>query len=340
MWMRHAIALLFGLAAFAAHAADFQVVRVASVLGLAIEQLKPNTIVFNDQRPDDSSSAGFVRYEDWSNLKPLQKQFLSLYPGYTEPTVHRTIDGVTKAYKDELQLYVVEARFKVDRPVSSLDLRRYTTLPFIESLDPSIKHRIIAPSETTPLTEEKYVSNQNPERKWCEGPSVALCIRSHYKLEGKLPLGVALANKLREGEKKIFNYIEFESELRLLSPSEIDEAGIKKLTALDTPIAGVLEQSMFYVNQVIRFGKFLAVVQQHPGDASASVATVMIALAVSSHTLETKRKYQDIPVLRNLVPIQVLMGNSSFNTGNSLSAGLPNYVRNRIKALAGILDHS
>lgn len=339
MWMRHAIALLFGLAAFAAHAGDFQVVRVASVLGFAIEQLKPNTIVFNDQRPDDASSAGFVRFEDWSNLKPLQKQFLSLHPGYVEPTVHRTIDGTTKAYKDELQLYVVEARFKVDRPVSSIDLRRYATLPFIESLDPSIKHRIIMPSETMPLTDEKYANNQNPERKWCEGPSVALCIRSHYKLEGKLPLGIALANKLREGEKKIFNYIEFESELRLLSPSEIDEAGIKKLTALDTPIAGVLEQSMFYVNQVIRFGKFLAVVQQHPSDAGASIATVMIALAVSSHTLETKKKYQDIPVLRNLVPIQVLMGNSSFNTGNSLSAGLPNYVRNRIKALAGILDH-
>ena len=45
-----------------------------------------------------------------------------------------------------------------------------------------------------------------------------------------------------------------------------------------------------------------------------------------------------MPVLRNLVPSQVLLGNSSFNTGNSISAGLPSYVRNRIKAIAGILD--
>jgi hypothetical protein len=44
-------------------------------------------------------------------------------------------------------------------------------------------------------------------------------------------------------------------------------------------------------------------------------------------------------VLKNLVPLQVLMGNSSFNTGSSISAGLPVYVKNRIKALAGILDH-
>ena len=64
----------------------------------------------------------------------------------------------------------------------------------------------------------------------------------------------------------------------------------------------------------------------------------MIALAVSSSTLEMKKKYQAVPVLRNLVPSQVLLGNSSFNTGNSISAGLPSYVRNRIKAIADILD--
>ena len=40
----------------------------------------------------------------------------------------------------------------------------------------------------------------------------------------------------------------------------------------------------------------------------------------------------------NLVPQQVLLGNSSFNTGTSISSGLPNYVRNRIKAIAALLD--
>ena len=45
-----------------------------------------------------------------------------------------------------------------------------------------------------------------------------------------------------------------------------------------------------------------------------------------------------MPVLRNLVPAQVLMGNVSFNTGTSISAGLPNYARNRIEAIAGILQ--
>jgi hypothetical protein len=345
MWKRSCIVALFGLtlcAGASVGAPEFQVVRVASVPGFAVNQIKPNTIIFNDQRSDDTASNGFIRFDDWARLKPIQKQYLSLFPAYTEPTVHRVVDGVTKAYRDEMQLYVVEARFRLGRPPSSIDLKRYTTLPFIENLDPSIKHQLIKASDTTPLTEDKYANNVNAERKWCEGPSVTICVRSHYKLEGRpLLAGIMLANKLREGEgdKKIFPFIDFESELRLLTPSDDDAVGLKKLTGLDTPIAGVLEQNMFYINQVMRFGKFLAVFQQHPGDANATIATVVIALAVSSRTLDSQKKYANTPVLKNLVPVQVLMGNSSFNSGTSISAGLPSYVRNRIKALASILDH-
>jgi len=44
------------------------------------------------------------------------------------------------------------------------------------------------------------------------------------------------------------------------------------------------------------------------------------------------------PVLRNLIPAQVISGNSTFNTGNSISAGLPKYSRNRLLAIADILE--
>ena len=103
---------------------------------------------------------------------------------------------------------------------------------------------------------------------------------------------------------------------------------------------GVVEQNMFYVNQILRFGKLMAVVQPDPDDAQSSIATVMIALAVSTSTLDIQKKYENVPVLRNLVPSQVLLGQSSFNTGNSISAGLPNYVRNRIKAIATMLNRA
>lgn len=341
MLMRHVTALVFVLAASAAGAGaqEFQIVKVSSIAGSSVDKLQSKTIFFNDHRLDDTSDKGaFIQFEEWSRTKPLQKQFLSLFPKFTEGTIHRIIDGSKKETRDELQMYVTEARFKLSRPADTIDLARFTTLPFIESIDPAIKHKLIKPEDVSVLKDEKSTNNKNPDRAWCEGANVGICTRSSYKLEGKLPIGIALANKLRDSDKKVSDTVEFESELRILKGADIDEPALQKLTGVNTPVAGMLEQNMFYVNQVMRFGKLIAVVQPNPADAGSSIATVMIALAVSSHTLDTKKKYQDVPVLRNMVPSQVLLGYSSFNTGNSLSAGLPVYVRNRIKAIAGMLD--
>jgi hypothetical protein len=62
-----------------------------------------------------------------------------------------------------------------------------------------------------------------------------------------------------------------------------------------------------------------------------------MVLAIETDVLERKREFESIPVLRNLIPAQVLMGRSSFNSGDSISAGLPHYTRNRIHAIAGLL---
>jgi len=323
-----------------AGAADFEIVKVTSVAGAGIDKLRPKIIFFNDYRLDEMSDKGaFIHFDEWARTKPIQRQFLSLFPSFTEGMIHRVIDGTRKEVKDELQMFITEARFLLSKPAASIDLKSYATLPFIQSIDPSIKHELIKPSDVSILKDERSANNKNPDRAWCEGPGVTSCIRSTYKLEGKLPIGVALANKIREGERKLSDSIEFESELRLLTAADLDEDALKKLTGVNTPVAGMLEQTMFNVNQVMRFGKLVAVFQPNPADARSTIATVMIALAVSSSTLEMKKKYQSVPVLRNLVPSQVLLGNSSFNTGNSISAGLPSFVRNRIKAIAGILDH-
>jgi hypothetical protein len=342
MWKRSltASALLVATTVAFAAAQDYQIVKVATVAGAAVDGLKPKTIFFTDHRTDETSDKGaFIHFDEWTRTRANEAKFLNLFPGFKEGMVHKIIDGSKKEVRDELQMYITEARFMLSRPADSVDLKTYATLPFIQSIDPSIKHEMIKPADVSTLKDEKSSNNKNPDRAWCEGVGVTACIRSHYRLEGKLPIGVALANKLRDSEKKLSDSIDFESELRLLSASDVDVAGLQELTGINTPVAGVLEQNMFYVNQVMRFGKLLAVFQPNPADAKSTVATVMIALAVGSSTLDMKKKYETVPVLRNLVPSQVLLGNSSFNTGNSISAGLPNYVRNRIKAIAGILDH-
>jgi len=63
-----------------------------------------------------------------------------------------------------------------------------------------------------------------------------------------------------------------------------------------------------------------------------------MALGVDSDLLEKKKEYGQLPVLRNLIPAQVLAGNSSFNTGSSISAGLPKYARNQIQAIARLFE--
>lgn len=336
---RHLICLLAGLTLLpaTAHTQEFRLEEKPSAVALPIAELKPKTIVFADQ-PGPARDDVFISYEDWAKSKPLQQQFLGLYPGYTEPNVDIVVDGAKRHYSEKLHMYVAEARFIVARPQTSIDLARFATLPFAQQLDPAIKHRQITAADLTRSKEPKMMYNQNPQRLWCEGRPATICLHSTYKLEGRLPMGIALANKIREGGRKISDTLEFDGELTVLPPAEVGERGLTKLTALDTPSAGAIEQSIFHVNQVMQFGKLIAVFQQHPADPSRTVVTVFISLAVESNILVKRREYAQVPVLRNLVPVQVLAGKSSFNSGNSLSAGLPVYARNQVRAIAAILE--
>jgi hypothetical protein len=339
-------ALLLGLAAFAvassarAQTPEFRIEEASSLTSLAVEGLKPKTIAFVDRPSDEliDPDVGLIRFEDWAQAKPLEKQFLTPFPSYLEPTVEVTVDGVRKRFKEKLHMYVGEARFALARPPDSIDLASFVSLPFVERIDPAVKHSLITPADAISAKDPRAAHNQHPLRRWCEARPVTICIHSRYQFEGKLPIGIKIANKLREGAKKIADYLEFESELTFRPPAEVAEMGLANLTGLDTPAAGALEQNIFYVNQVMQFGKLLAVFQAHPTDAKQTVVTVFIALAVESGVLGKKKEFVKVPVLRNLVPAQVLAGKSSFNSGNSISAGLPVYARNQVKAIASILE--
>ena len=339
-------AFLLGLAALAAassarvEAQEFRIEEATSLAALAVEGLKPKTIAFVDRPSDEliDPDVGLIRFEDWAQARPVEKQFLTPFPSYLEPTVEATVDGVRKRFKEKLHMYVGEARFALARPPESIDLASFVSLPFVERIDPAVKHNLITPAEAISAKDPRAAHNQHPLRRWCEARPVTICIHSRYQFEGKLPIGIKIANKLREGAKKIPDYLEFESELTFRPAAEVAEMGLANLTGLDTPPSGALEQNIFYINQVMQFGKLLALFQAHPTDAKQTVVTVFIALAVESGVLAKKKEFVKVPVLRNLVPAQVLAGKSSFNSGNSISAGLPVYARNQVKAIASILE--
>ncbi len=340
--------MAMGLPAHAA-AEEFQMQEVPS-LQQAAGMLAPHTILFTDHRKDElvDPVTGLIHFSDWERSRLSQKQLLSLFPSFEEPTVNVADDGAArdavardaaaKTRKRRLHVYVAEARFALEKPAATIDLSKMISLSMIEQLDPSIKHRLITAADVIPNKDPKS-PNRNPKRQWCEGGGALICIQSKYQLEGRLPTGIMLVNKIRENHKtKIADYMEFQSELRVVPAAEIDPAWLSSTTGVAAPVAGVVEQNIFYINQIMQFGKFLAVLQPDPADARKSIVSAFVALAVDSDLFEKKKELETVPILRNLVPAQVLAGNSSFNTGNSISAGLPKYSRNRVKAIAALLD--
>jgi hypothetical protein len=330
MRLRHAIVLLGLFWPFSSYAQDFRIDDVTSARDVGVAQIKPGVIAFSDKTGTGAPAAdtALVHFDEWADKHPNEKRFLALYPGYAEPTVGKDVE--------KLYIYVAQARFILDRAPDAIDLSRYVTLAFLDKIDPAIKHTAITPADVTSFKDDPGTGNDNPDRKWCTGHTVSICIQSTYTLEGKIPLGIALVNKLRE-TKKVVDHIDFQSELAALAPADLDQSGLQQLTKLDTPISGALVQDIFYVNQIMKFGKLLAVFQSDANDAGKTVVTAFMALAVKARVLDERRDFEKVPVLRNLVPAQVLMGQSSFNAGNSISAGLPKYARNEIRTIAGIL---
>jgi hypothetical protein len=341
MWIRHAIALVGLLGSLStAGAQDFRIEDANAAKNWDPAQLKPGVILFSDEQGGNAAGASnLIGFADWAKTRPAQKKFLALFPTYAEPTVTKVASAgaAPGPVLEKLTMYVAQARFLLSRAPATLDLARYVTVPFLEKIDPDIRHKAIAAADVNPLQDAQGTGNENPQRKWCTARATLICIQSSYKLEGKIPIGILLVNKLRDSAKKVSDHIDFESELSQLSPAEVDETALKELTGLNTPVAGVLEQNIFYVNQIMKFGKFFAVFQSHPADAGRTVVTAFMALAVEAGVLDKKKEYENVPVLRNLVPAQVLMGQSSFNSGASISAGLPKYARNEITTIAGLL---
>lgn len=335
-------ALLTAVCTFApAYGQEMLIKEVPSVADLAVPKLTPKTIAFIDQRSGASTDTGTVLqpFEAWAQALPIQKRLLSLYPNYVEPPISASSSRASgdKSRRERLFMYVAQARFMIDRPPASIDPQRYVDLSFLGRIDPAITHKAMAPADAIPTKERGADLNRHPDRHWCESATKVLCVQSRYQLEGKLPMGVRLANKLREGRRKIAEFVEFQSELRVLPAAEYEQPALRELTGLDTPVSGALEQSMFHANQIVQFGKLLAVFQAHPTDPQRTVVTTYVSLAVKASLFEMKKEFENVPVLKNLIPAQVLLGNSSFNTGNSISAGLPKYARSRIKAVAEMI---
>ena len=264
-------------------AQEFRVEDVASLADLPIAQLKPQDHRRSPTaRPRISSipGPGSCAMKIGRKARPLEQQFLGLYPGYAEPNADLVVDGVKKRFKEKLHMYVAAARFVLPRPPGSLDLARLITLPFVEQIDPAHQaprdRRRRGDGDARPQGHLQPESETALVRGPADGALRALPLSARRAVSARHP-----ARQQDQGlAKPVAPYLDFESEFTLRSPAEVEQTGLTKLTGLDTPSVGAIEQSIFYVNQVMQFGKLLAVFQQLPDDPGKTVVTVFMALAI------------------------------------------------------------
>ena len=210
---------------------------------------------------------GLVRFEDWERARPLQKQLLALHPGYVEPTVSVTVNGVTKPLQEEAaHVRRGGALRRCRSPPAPIDLRRYATLPFLQKVDPGDQAPAASrPADAMPQKDPEPRLQPPPRPALVRGAGQPSASSRATTLEGKLPIGIRLANKLEEGGKKIAESIDFQSELRVLSAAEAAQPALARLDRARH--AGRRRARAEHCSTSTRscsFGKFLAVFQPHP----------------------------------------------------------------------------
>lgn len=302
-----------------------------------------------------------VPFALWSQ-SALAKEFLVSYPGYKERVVTLKLNG--KQTIETLDMFVGKAKTVINRPASSIDLKKMLNVQFAASLDPEIKHRQIAPGQVMPVVAGRDVSQkfdwcnspvikadgtrdfskdaffryrsdgdlsqlQRPGSMWCENTDRSICLESCYPFTHPIWTNLVKAyNKIARADDLKDIGISFESELRyFVSEAEMGKKlPIKELTKYDGKVTGAIEQSMFYFNQVMDYGKILAIFQEMPGNRT--LVTSFIVIGVRHRTLSKN----------SLVKLTIMGSNPVGNTKTGITAGLPVFTRNLARQISAGLD--
>ena len=309
---------------------------------MPVDQLKPKTIAFSDHRKDPLADpgTGLIRFEDWARVQAAAEADAQPLSGLRRADAQRQSRRRGKPAKESFTCMWRRRASRVGKPPGGSTSRASPRSP---SWSGSIRRSSIAPiapSEPMPLKHPEAADLRHPGARVVRGRHarhlhpVALQVRgpaarrhhARQQAAGKQPPGRPTMSNSRASCGCVPP-----QERRHGQPDEADRprhAGHRRART-----EHLLGQPDHAVRPVRRR------VPAAPGGRRTRRSRPRSWRSPSkSDVLDRKKEYEKVPVLRNLVPAQVLVGNSSFNTGNSISAGLPVYVRNRIKAIAAIIE--
>lgn len=301
-------------------------------------------------------TGGVSAFPDWTAASPAASQNLVLFPGYKEPTVIVSKNGIEKQDVEKLVVFVGIAKNVLNKAPGQIDIAKVIRKDVVDGFDTEIEHIEIKPDQLMPnvvaskqpinsfqwcnkngpdivrqLREKDLSANQNPKRPWCPADGRTICLESCYIFGTFWHEGVGAANLMYEEKDKKDYGIASQSELKYFTDEK--ELGLPvplaKLTGIKTPVRGGLQQSLIYFNQVMQFGKVIVVLQDSPSNPNQTVMTTYFVIGLKKRTWDSFGEIRDI-----------LMGESMmFNTSTGITAGLPVYSQNTIKAMAGALEN-
>lgn len=246
------------------------------LLGMAAMAIEPTTVDHN-QAPQwtpgvlNYSYRQPLPFKQWKSEALAEAAALMLYPSYKEPMRDKEKDGMVTRVEEEQTVFVARSTFIVDQPVTTINVQNIVTLETLKKIDASFEHTQISQNQ---LFKNKDGKPHNAGRDWCSN-AASLCVQSKWKYPVYLgkPFKLVMSLLGKEGKDE---FQQTQSEILPVAPAEL----AKFSSLIGTKPVAVVEQSIFYVNQVMRWGKNVIIF--HAGPNNQTHVTVYSTVAIAS----------------------------------------------------------
>lgn len=337
--------LAWGLSA-GAEPRTVQKLSVQAFDALETAKLDPKILYYGEK---------ILTFDEWSQQSPLEFKALALYNGYIEPTVTVIKNTIPRRAVEKLMIYLVRTKTVLKKAGREINLSQLINLETVRKFDPELEVQPIqhnqfmsAVAGKGPVNNFKWgnckgaierpqreleLSYTNPKtRSWCNDPSRSICVEACYRFGAGWSNAVLLNNLMVADEASKKDYgVGLQAEIRYFETEkdlELNAEQVASLTGIKTPVRGVGELNLFYFNQVFEFGKVIAILQDHPSISNQTIVTSFFVMGIKKRTWDLYAGVQ-----------KIIIGESKANTETGISAGVPIFTQNIIKAIGNILEN-
>lgn len=303
-----------------------------------------------------ASADEILTLNEWKQKSPLAAAALNIHTQFEEPTIKFNNDGVIESKKLEMVIYSAQSKVVANIDANNIKFESLIQANSFSLLDPAARHIKIGPNQAMPVVAGKNGiqnfnwCNRNPKdpdiflpqlelsqthmsrpgEAWCTKKDYRACYESCRLIPSPSALLGAVVgyNQLKKiaGKHGKDLGMATQSELNYYNENRPFQMDLARLTKVNTPVKGVLEINIFYINQILVFGKILVVFQPSPADPRKTIVSALSAFAVRSDAWNHKAYGTQVK--------SILASQSSFNDKTGILAGIPKFTNYVASSLA------